>query len=349
MNRNPKFKLMWLTVNRACNFRCAWCYAAGTGYRSENEMSLSFAIEFLKIAKDIDIKRLFIIGGEPSLWSHLLEFNDILKSVGIKSILVTNAFRFSDDQFWGKYISHPNTHIGVSFKAFDHQSLLRNTGVSRFSDITKALQRVFEYQPNSIASFVYSRPYISHFLDMVNYAVDCGAFGVSVNFCSPAIQKNYVDKRFMVDAENMVAEIMSVYEKAHDITKGRLVFVMKHPLCIWPRDFIEVIKERKQISTTCHLQHQSGGIISTDGSLLICNSMFDCPVGRYGRDFFSAESLVSFFSSEKVKEYFRRITAYPSLKCRDCEIFEDCGGGCPLLWTAYSPDEVITGWPKTMR
>lgn len=342
----PTIKLMWLTVNRGCNFRCDWCYAAGSGYRVKDEMSLSFTLDFLKIAKQLGVGRLFLIGGEPTLWSHLFDFNDATRSAGIRSTLVTNAYRFSGDQFWEKYLEHPNTHIGASFKAFNLESLVENTKATVFADVTKGLRRVFEHQPNSMASFVYSRPYVSHFLDMVKYAVTCGAFGVSVNFCSPAIHNDRIDDRFMVDIDVLIREITSVYEEAHAVTGGRLVFVMKHPLCIWPREFIQTLKSRGQISTTCHLQHQSGCIIDTDGALLICNSMFDFPVGRYGQDFESAESLAAFFGSERVMNYFAQAKAYPSEKCIACEVFEDCSGGCPLLWTVYSPDSVITGWSR---
>ncbi len=340
----PKLKLMWLTVNRSCNFRCNWCYAAGSEYRTDAEMSLLFALNLLEIIKQLGINRLFLIGGEPTMWDHLFEFNDAMISAEMKSTIVTNAYRFSNDYFWEKYLEHPNTHVGVSFKAFNSKSLVENTKTIAFAEVTKGLRRIFKHQPKSVASFVYSKPYVSHFLDMVNYAVDCGALAVSVNFCSPAIYKDYVDGRFMVDIDVMVKEIIAVYEEAYAITRGRLMFVIKHPLCIWPKEFIKTLKERNQISTTCHLQHQSGCIIDTDGSLLICNSMFGFPVGKYGQDFNSAESLNNFFKSEHVKDCFAKVATYPSKKCIDCEVFEDCAGGCPLLWTVYSPDSVIKGW-----
>ncbi len=344
MKKQSNLKLMWFTVNRNCNFRCSWCYAASCEYYVDSAMSLDFALDNLKIAVELGIKRLFLIGGEPTLWPHLLDLNDAMKIADVKSTLVTNAYRFSDDQFWDRYRDHPNTHIGVSFKAFDEKSLIENTRSSNFAMTTKGLRRVFDYQRNSIASFVYSLPYVSHFMDMVKYAVDCGAFGVSVNFCSPAIYKDHVDDRFMVDIDTLVREITSNYEEANAITNGRLVFVMKYPLCMWPREFIETLKSRNQVSTTCHLQHQNGCIIDTDGSALICNSMLNFPIGRHGQDFDSAESLDALFGSKTVEDYFARIRAYPSRKCIDCEVFEDCSGGCPLLWTSLSPDLVIKGW-----
>ena len=48
----------------------------------------------------------------------------------------------------------------------------------------------------------------------------------------------------------------------------------------------------------------------------------------------------------KAKTYFSKIKAYPSEKCVDCSVFEDCAGGCPLLWTVYQPSNLITGWAE---
>ena len=344
MSKVPTLKLIWLTVNRRCNFRCSWCYANESEYKAEDEMSLSAALEYLRIAKEAGVKKVFLIGGEPTLWSSLFDFNDALKSTGIKSVLVTNAQRFSDDRFWENYLEHPNAYIGASFKAFSQESLLANAKVATFASATKGLRRVFEYQPNSIASFVYSRPYVFHFLDMVKYAVDCGTFGVSINFCSPAVHKDFVDSRYMADVDVMVKEITTSYEEANAVTQGRLVFIMKHPLCVWPKTFIETLKSRGQIQTTCHLQHQTGGVFDTDGSLFLCNSLFDFPVGKYATDFDSGQSLVTFFGSKQVRDCFDLIRTYPSDKCVNCEVFSDCGGGCPLLWTAHSPESVIKGW-----
>ena len=197
----PTLRLVWLTLNRDCNFRCSWCYAASSEYNARDQMSLKFALELLGMMRELEVKKVFLIGGEPTLWSPLLDFNDSATIVGIKTVLVTNGYRFSDDSFWEKYQKHPNTHIGVSFKAFDMKSLSDNVHVGKYGNVTKGLKRVFEYQPDSIASFVYSRPYISHFLDMVKYAIDCGAFGVSVNFCSPTVYRDHVDSQFMVDID----------------------------------------------------------------------------------------------------------------------------------------------------
>jgi len=344
MIKDPELKLMWLTVNRNCNFQCSWCYAADGKYEYDCGMDISLASDLVDLVADIGVKRLYIIGGEPTLWPHLLTLNEKMNLKGVKSILVTNGYLFSLDSFFDEYKNNSNTHIGVSFKAFNKKTFIQNTGLSDFDKLTLGLRRIFENQSDSIASFVYSKSLLLHIVDMVKYAMDCGSYGVSVNFCAPTIHMNgEVEYQEMIEPEILVKNILSTYEEVHSITKGRIIYVIKQPLCMWPLDFIRTLKSRHQISTTCHLQHKSGGIFNTDGSLLICNHLYGYPVGKYLKDFNSSDSLVEFFKSSHVKKTFALAKAYPSKRCIDCDLYKDCAGGCPLLWSVYKPENIITG------
>lgn len=52
------YKTCWLTVNRACNLRCKWCYAQETGLKKENDMPLKMAKDLVDICSDIGIKHI---------------------------------------------------------------------------------------------------------------------------------------------------------------------------------------------------------------------------------------------------------------------------------------------------
>ncbi|NIA02325.1 MAG: radical SAM protein [Nitrospirae bacterium] len=71
----------WLTVNRACNFRCKWCYASETEYQQADEMTPATAEQLLRLASDLGITHILFIGGEPTLWPHLCKTTRVLPSL----------------------------------------------------------------------------------------------------------------------------------------------------------------------------------------------------------------------------------------------------------------------------
>lgn len=342
MYRTPIPKSIWFTVNRACNIRCQWCYAVDGEYVPTEQMSLEMAQKLLEIVAQLDAQSIYIIGGEPTLWPHLNEFNDICRKASVRTTLVTNALRFADDKYWEEYLNHPNDSAGISFKDCSPEGLLTNTRTSAFEKMDKGLRRGIGHFKKGL-SFVYAKGVEGRMIDMVKYAIDFGARGLTIGYCTPAIYKDHVDSKYMVDTRIMVKETVESYEEIHALLHGAVVYSIKHPLCIWPTDFLKTIIERKQIMTTCHLQHKSGGLFDTDGSLLLCNSLLDFPVGKYGIDFNSADSLVEFMGTDRVNGYYDKLRCYPSKKCIGCDMYENCVGGCPLLWTAFNPDQMIVG------
>lgn len=136
----------WLTVNRSCNFRCSWCYASGNVFDSKQTLTMKLALRLLEIIKEMGIKHITLIGGEPTLWKNLMDFNANCHEMGIKSSLVTNAYRFGDDDFWNQYIKNPNDKISVSLKAFDDKSALEFAGINNFEVMKAGLKRaVFKF------------------------------------------------------------------------------------------------------------------------------------------------------------------------------------------------------------
>jgi radical SAM protein with 4Fe4S-binding SPASM domain len=77
--------------------------------------------------------------------------------------------------------------------------------------------------------------------------------------------------------------------------------------------------------------------------MAICNGLTDYPIGRFGKDFTDLSSLLETLNTLAVTKIYDRITSYPSQKCKDCNRWEFCGGGCLLTWMAYKPEDVIVG------
>ena len=333
----------WLTINRACNLRCKWCYAEETGYQPKAMMSLELAKNLVNLLKDLGISHTQLIGGEPTLWPNLLELNRLTNQLGMKTTIVTNALRFGEDAFWEEYKQNPNSSVGISVKASDSLDLLKMAGSKHFSRLSLGLKRALEFFQCGVG-LTYNTFYTEKLKDLARFAIDSGAKSIKIDFCSTVFESGKAVSDYMVEPRELVTNIMRDYDTLVEITGGKLVFEMNMPLCLWPSEFIQHLIKQNRITSVCHVQKRQGIIFDTDGRVVICNGLFDYPLGKYGEEFDSTSSLLNFLNQQEIGEYYAQINSLPSMKCQSCQIYSQCGGGCPLKWAVYDPDKIIPGY-----
>lgn len=338
-------KVAWLTVNRSCNLRCQWCYASSSGFKSTADISLERAKNIISLVKAVGIKTVSIIGGEPTLWKDLFAFNDFCNGLPINTTLVTNTYAFRSEMFWKEYLKHPNTRMEPSLKAFDDASSLSITKIKDFDGIKLGMRRANAKFKNAV-SIVYSTLTEGHLVDMVSTAVDLGAASVRVGICTPMSVDGRFTAPYTVEYGKMVAEVAGSYNKLVEITKGKVHFTLNTPLCIWPEAFVRDVLAHNRVGNGCQFQHRSGVIFDTDGQVLLCNSMLDCPVGKFGVDFNDTKSFLALLNSAKVTKIYTHINSYPSKECIGCSLFSRCRGGCPIMWTTQAAESVISSANK---
>ena len=170
--------------------------------------------------------------------------------------------------------------------------------------------------------------------------VDCGARHVKIDFASTVFINSEAKDMYMVEPKRLVKNIIRDYPKLMEITEGNLAFEMNMPLCIWNKDFLNNLKEKDQVTSVCHLLKKQGIIFDVNGNLVMCNGLFDFPIGKFDTDFSDTDSLLEFLNEEKIQNYYDKIACYPSDECQNCIMYKECGGGCPLKWTIYKPDSL---------
>lgn len=343
MSRTIRPSGAWITVNRSCNLRCPWCYAKGTGYEPQEIMSFELAKCLASSLKSIDVSQVQLIGGEPTLWPQLLKFNRLAIELGVNTNIITNAMRFGDDDFWEKYIEAPNSTAGISIKASRPEEMMTMTGVNKFKQITLGIRRAIEFFQCGV-SVTYNTFYTDKLNDLAMYAMDLGARSLKIDFCSTVFESGSANNQFMVPPTEIVKNIIRDHDRLVEITEGRFVLEMNMPLCLWPPGFIQHLIDNDQILSVCHLFNREGLIFDTDGNLIVCNGLFEYPIGKYGTDFDSSESLLDYINQTEISSFYDKIIALPSEKCQTCEIYDWCGGGCPLKWAVYNPYKIITGY-----
>ncbi len=330
----------WLTVNRKCNFRCRWCYAEGTAYKTESDMSLEMATTLAQIAKDVGVQTILVIGGEPTLWSPLGEFNKFCASSGIRTILVTNGVRFGDDAFVERYREDPCDDMGLSIKAVTPEQLEVVTGTKNFQEVERGITRALR-DFGAIVNLTYNSLCVDNLVEMVQFVTDRGARAVKIEFCSTTFVDGHPASGYMVDPQTMVESIVRVYPDLDRITNGRILFDMMVPFCIWPTEFIHMLHANKRLLSVCHVHKRKGLIFDGAGRVIMCNALFDYPIGQFRKDFHDGASLLRWLNKSEVLRYYDRIGSYPSTACKECDWHLECGGGCPLRWATYRPDDVV--------
>jgi radical SAM protein with 4Fe4S-binding SPASM domain len=81
---------MEIEFSRACNFRCAYCYLADRTAGAD-ELSRAEIKEVILQAKELGARKIIILGGEPSIYPHLVEMLRYLGSLGLQIEIFTNG------------------------------------------------------------------------------------------------------------------------------------------------------------------------------------------------------------------------------------------------------------------
>ena len=81
---------MEIEFSRACNFRCAYCYLEDRS-GSADEMTRDEIKDVILQAKELGAKKIIILGGEPSIYPHLIELLRFLGREGLSIEIFSNG------------------------------------------------------------------------------------------------------------------------------------------------------------------------------------------------------------------------------------------------------------------
>jgi radical SAM protein with 4Fe4S-binding SPASM domain len=330
-------EMAWLTVDRRCNFRCQWCYCKATHYDPKDTMSLATAKELVEISIDAGAKHFNIIGGEPTLWPSLLEFNKFCRSLGVTTGLITNTARFGDDQYWNQYQQNPCDEISISVKSTDREQFRDVTGATIYDKTMKGIKRAISFHHTGITTVYNSLVGLD---GLKQIAMTCRKFGASsimVNMCSPIIGDNGVEQGFAVEPRQLVKDVMNMHPFLDKLYEGKVEIDIQMPLCLFPTSFVKENLAKKQLATVCQVFSRTGINFDINGDVLVCNELFSGIIAKRGVDYYDGASLLMHLNNDELCEDYRQLLRYPSEACHSCRWKNDCRGGCLLNWMIFDP------------
>ena len=128
---------MEIEFSRSCNFHCPYCYVPQNS-SLENELSVEEIFHVILQAKDLGAKRIIILGGEPSIYPHIIDMIQFIRKQGLEVEMFTNGSGIAPDS--AKRLGNENVRVVLKLNTRDERLQDRLAGkTGAFKMINRAL------------------------------------------------------------------------------------------------------------------------------------------------------------------------------------------------------------------
>ena len=339
----PSKLTAWLTVNRACNLRCAWCYAQETEFSAE-KMEMETVEMALNLLRELPVKTVFLIGGEPTVHPDFLQIVRRVKEAGMLPMLVTNGVAFHRKKFLQAAVEAGLSGVTTSLKAGDAQQYLKHTQRDAFGYVVEGIRNLEELRtvhgfPHRV-SVTMCRELFEHLEKILGVIRDSGVQEFSIDTERPIFKDGKAQPVPDTTPQQMANLLVNAYPT---IQHAGVPFSIRLslPFCLFPQAFIEELRSKRQLISGCQLIAGNGVIIDPKGKILPCNHFCNHSIGEITPGFSSGDYR-AFRAREDVLRFYRAMSGCPDKACKHCSQWTSCGGGCRVHWFALGAKQLLS-------
>ena len=333
VNLMNKIDRITITVNRACNLRCSWCYASGTNFDKNLDMTEETFDKIVEFAKNSNVKKICIIGGEPTIFPNIYSF--LNKLDGFYVSIVSNGICFENLDICKKYIRIGVKSFSISVKAENKNKYKETTSIDAFNKVLKGIENLISLGANVCATYVITNDNINNVREFVSQVKEIGCNNFFFSFCRNYDEFGCLKEGHLIDHNPL--NITREFEKLLPWLKRNiktLHYSINDPLCIYSDDFLE--ENLKHFLYPCYVHTNNHIVFDTDGYVIPCNTIYQIKVGKIGEDFNDFKEFCQFQNSDKYTNIYKKLKGFPNVFCKSCKKFIYCQGRCICNWTNYS-------------
>lgn len=334
-----------ITVTRACNLRCSFCYAKNTGYKADEFIDFASLKRLIDFCSDSRVNFVVLTGGEPMLYPQILDALRYIKSRPhtMTSAIPTNGILLSDYEFCRKVIASGADYLDISLKGKDSQEWCSVTEYDGFMQQMRAIENLSQLSGSGMdftCSMVITDENAETFCETVEHAYIAGGRKFSFTFVVDN-DKNEEHGRKYLEIHNplrLVDKFISQVNILDKITSGEWWVEYSFPECVYTEE--QLAKLHGRLASPCHVH--KGGSLTFDAklNLIPCSMFIDYTLGKFGTDFSSLSELESYSQSALYEGIMTPpLNTLPSRKCNSCVNKASCLGGCPCFWQHCTFDE----------
>ena len=125
-----------IEFNRSCNYRCPYCYAAGS--HDNEELPADVAGSAIRQVAALGARKIVVLGGEPLLCRNLRHYIELISSLGMGAEVFTNGALLTPE--WAECFREHGSRVVVKLNSLRPEVQERLTGVPGALD--KALHAI---------------------------------------------------------------------------------------------------------------------------------------------------------------------------------------------------------------
>ena len=326
----------WLTVNRNCNNKCSWCYARNV-LTQNNRMDLKKAKLAIDQLEKRGVKRLVLIGGEPTIYPYIDELIMYANQKGMHVSITSNGRRFHDKGFAKRIVEARVWNIDFSIKALTREEYIENTGADGLDEMLLGYRNLLELGFEPTTSYVITSNSHAKFDELIWFLQKNSIKKICIQFVKPVVEESMQE---ILDIAKMGEMVSYIYEKMEQ-TELEYSIEISFPLCLIDEEVLEALKQKDRIINCCHVPRGSGIILDQDFKILPCNHFAEYPFSSKPLDFQDEKSIEKILNSDVAKKFRTLARYYPAEKCQKCSLWSQCGGGCFTRWLMLDPNDYI--------
>lgn len=346
---------IWMVVTYRCNDRCKGCYAAAECFSTQRlssslggDIPLLYAKEVMAELRNCGAKSCLLIGGEPTLYSNLLQLIEYGTSLGLKMKLVSNGRRLANRPYVKKLQQAGLAHASVSIEAASVDLHDRITGTHGFYQRIAGLNNLVEAGISNNSILTISVNNAEEVVPVAEKMYQMKVQNILYNFCLPAITENgKISSEASFDPQLAADIISKAYWRLKDLGIS-FGFFATIPLCLIETKTREAMMRDQMIAKNrhCHIFYGTGVVFEPNGNVLPCTHFVGMPLFNAMNDlqgFIYKNRFAQEWEEGSHGDFLKACWKYPSPECRTCHLWGVCVGGCPFQWTYFKPEKFIRG------
>lgn len=326
-----------ITLTRACNLRCNFCYEKDTGYPDDDFISYEDLKKIIDFCDESMVKYVFFVGGEPLLYPKLIDILTYIRNKRHKMVptIATNGIMLDNMEFCKKLITNGISYIDISLKGKDEDEFQNVTGQRCLSRQLAAIKNLSKLTIEFTCSMVLTNDNVTGFCDAIKKAYENGARQFSFTFVID--NQNSLDKDLTYLEKtrplNLIESFINQVDSLNKICKDWWI-EYSFPLCMYTKKQLDILNGK--LAAPCQIFYRDSVFFDTKMNVIPCDMYTNIKMCKLGNDFNSHESFIDTRKIFLYKNTMDSLSKLPKDDCKTCNYLKSCYGGCPVLWKNYS-------------